>query len=306
MSAVRSVISGTQIRAFVADAQQQIDEHHQTQFPSMPRPFLVTVGGRRYVRLIRRDPSGTYGTPTVSRTYAFLDRTTGAVLRPAGSALDAGPDPIPRGHLFDPLDPSHGRAALTPAGLRRLDDPILDPGMISALRRKYAPATISAKIQPPIASETAEAVADSSWLIMTHHGLPYPSARYPQVVEARASEPGRYISWSGIIGSSGSLLPGYAARPPKNAREREVAQEEAARHRQQTAGSFSRWAEREGPVVKWGNTVISQVGVFHGQSFRETFATEAEAIERERQALANEAIGEGRAPVAVSREVLKR
>jgi hypothetical protein len=58
-----------------------------------------------------------------------------------------------------------------------------------------------------------------------------------------------------------------------------------------------RWAERKGTTVTWGNIV----GQYNGQSFRETFATEAEAIERERQARACEPIGAAREPIAAER-----
>jgi hypothetical protein len=42
----------------------------------------------------------------------------------------------------------------------------------------------------------------------------------------------------------------------------------------------------------------------NGQSFRETFATEAEAVERERQAKACEAIGADLEPKATARQEL--
>ena len=57
-----------------------------------------------------------------------------------------------------------------------------------------------------------------------------------------------------------------------------------------------RWAERTGCTVKWGNIIGSYVG----QEFCEVFKTEADAITRERQALACEPIGKDREPVAVS------
>ena len=61
--------------------------------------------------------------------------------------------------------------------------------------------------------------------------------------------------------------------------------------------TLTRWADREGKTVKWGNMVMG----FRGQEFRETFATEEEAIERERQVKAVEAIGDDRIPVAIER-----
>ena len=60
---------------------------------------------------------------------------------------------------------------------------------------------------------------------------------------------------------------------------------------------LTRWADRTGKTVKWGNNVMG----FRGQEFSETFATEEEAIERERQAKAGEAIGDNRKPIALKR-----
>jgi hypothetical protein len=60
---------------------------------------------------------------------------------------------------------------------------------------------------------------------------------------------------------------------------------------------FQRWARRTGGTVEWGNIIHG----FIGQSFRETFSTEDEAIEREKQAVACEAIGADRLPVALER-----
>lgn len=58
-----------------------------------------------------------------------------------------------------------------------------------------------------------------------------------------------------------------------------------------------RWANRKGTTVEWGNVI----GGYNGQSFRETFATEDEAIERERQAIACESIPNDREPIATER-----
>jgi len=61
-----------------------------------------------------------------------------------------------------------------------------------------------------------------------------------------------------------------------------------------------RWTNRLGNTVEWGNNVMG----FRGQAFRETFNSEEEAIERERQAHAGEAITTARLPVAVTRTQL--
>ena len=60
---------------------------------------------------------------------------------------------------------------------------------------------------------------------------------------------------------------------------------------------LNRWAKRTGTTVEWGNLI----GPFVGQSFRETFSTEDEAIERQRQAKACESIGVDREPIALER-----
>jgi len=62
--------------------------------------------------------------------------------------------------------------------------------------------------------------------------------------------------------------------------------------------TFRRWAERNGKTVKWGNVI----GPYCGQEFTETFTTEKEAKERERQALALEAIGDEKKPIALCRK----
>ena len=72
--------------------------------------------------------------------------------------------------------------------------------------------------------------------------------------------------------------------------------------RTSSGARLARWASRSSTTVEWGNVV----GGFAGQSFSETFATEGEAMERERQALAGEPVGEERAPLAVVRRRLDR
>ena len=64
--------------------------------------------------------------------------------------------------------------------------------------------------------------------------------------------------------------------------------------------TLRRWAKRDGCTVEWGNVV----GGHRGQEFRETFAVKREAIEREKQANAGEAIREDRKPIAIKREQL--
>lgn len=64
---------------------------------------------------------------------------------------------------------------------------------------------------------------------------------------------------------------------------------------------LSRWAKREGKTVSWGNVI----GPYLGQAFEETFATEDEAKERQRQAEACESIGDDRPPVPLKRTDLR-
>ena len=63
---------------------------------------------------------------------------------------------------------------------------------------------------------------------------------------------------------------------------------------------FVRWADRDGKTVRWGNLI----GCYRGQEFEETFSTEAEAVERERQANACEAISDKREPTPIKRAIL--
>ena len=136
------------------------------------------------------------------------------------------------------------------------------------------------------------------YLIVTKDGQPYPSARYPEVVEVDPDRPGQFTLWHGIIGTGGRFVEPYAARPAKNKAEREaVARVYAARMADKERYSLKRWAKRDGTTVDWGNVIAGM----NGQSFREEFATETEAVERERQALAGESIGVDRDPVAIVR-----
>ena len=140
------------------------------------------------------------------------------------------------------------------------------------------------------------------FLIVTDKdGKPYP-AYYPQVVrpyDEDGAEPGTYVSCDpGNIHHVGKLNPGFSARPPKNANERRIVQ--AARDAQEAQDrrfSLQRWTNRDGKTVSWGNIIAGM----SGQAFSETFATEDQAVERERQAKAGEPIRADREPVAVER-----
>jgi hypothetical protein len=137
----------------LADAQQTIDGRVETRFRAgqvvqnaiRANPFPLSglriraeTPGRRYLRLV-----------TGPRVYGFLDLYTGCVLY----AHDAHrPDPVPRGNLLiGGGDPSLGRAALGPFGVRQLDDPAFDPTVLAGLRAKYAPATVPQNFGPPAA-----------------------------------------------------------------------------------------------------------------------------------------------------------
>lgn len=61
-----------------------------------------------------------------------------------------------------------------------------------------------------------------------------------------------------------------------------------------------RWVKRDGLVVTWGNIIEA----YQGQSCRDTMATEADAIERERQANACESLADDREPVPTLRQRL--
>jgi hypothetical protein len=133
------VVSPLQAAAFVADAQHLVDVD-RSRFGNAASASLRPMQGPRYLRIVRE----TAGDPGQRSVFGFIDRTNGCVLRAAGWA---GPDPIPRGNLIDPLDPSHGRYALTPQGIRHLGDPDLavHARMLGKLRAKYAPETLSTR-----------------------------------------------------------------------------------------------------------------------------------------------------------------
>jgi hypothetical protein len=136
------------LKAFVADAQAvcagtlevRFEEGKvltQTKPAKIPAGLITSHLGRRYAHL-----EGHWKTLKgrgALTSYGFVDLDSGCVLYSSGGR----PDPVPRGHLWDPIDPSHGRAALTAQGIARLDDPILDPDVLFALRVKYAFETIT-------------------------------------------------------------------------------------------------------------------------------------------------------------------
>ena len=141
-----------------------------------------------------------------------------------------------------------------------------------------------------------------TWAILLKDGQPYPNDDYTEVVEVRTrGDRTEIVLWSGQIGQAGPLVAPWGVRAPKNAKERKrIADAAAARAYYEPTTALKRWANRAATTVEWGNLV----GGFRGQSFRETFATEADAIERERQATAGESIGVDRAPIALTREDL--
>ena len=136
----------------------------------------------------------------------------------------------------------------------------------------------------------------SQWMIITKDGQ---VDRYPTIGEQL--EDGMIAIGSGMIRVVGQLQPPYVARPPKTRRERKLV-EDAQMAYERSIPKLERWAQRDGCVVCWGNVVMGRCG----QEFRETFATENEARERERQALAGEAIEDDRFPVPVGRERMGR
>jgi hypothetical protein len=138
----KPVVTDLQIFGLVAAAQKLIDDDRAT-LPRLPPISLTLMPGRRYWRVVRQQSDG-HGQRFV---YAFIDLSNGCLLRPAGWKK---PNPIPRGHLFDPIDPSHGRSALTPHGIRYIEDRKLDPLMVDQLRRKYAPETLPAGSSGPL------------------------------------------------------------------------------------------------------------------------------------------------------------
>jgi hypothetical protein len=98
--------STAEIEAPVVDANRRLAQ------AQMPMPGLVVVArfGPRYVHLRLEAPAGGFrGFP-----YGFIDRADGCLL---GVGANARPLDVPYGSLCDPLDHTHGRAALGPLGI---------------------------------------------------------------------------------------------------------------------------------------------------------------------------------------------
>lgn len=83
------------IGTWVARAQRVIDDEWARSKNVGPTPVLsVDPKGRRYVRILRKDrPEHLFGS-----VFAFIDLTTGDVLKPDGWKR---PSPIPRGNVLD-------------------------------------------------------------------------------------------------------------------------------------------------------------------------------------------------------------
>lgn len=92
--------------------------------------------GRRYATLTAVET----GSGRAKFTYGHVDLTNGNILMSAGRF---GPDPIPRGNLFDASDPSGtpGRSCLGAYGVRYLADLMAEPAtaaMVERLRARFA------------------------------------------------------------------------------------------------------------------------------------------------------------------------
>lgn len=138
-----------------------------------------------------------------------------------------------------------------------------------------------------------------TWAVLMENGQPVMEGRRPIIVEV-TDNGARVTHWPGQIGRSATLQAPFGIRGPRNAAERKAV-EDQVRAMDYAPTQLTRWAERAGRTVEWGNVI----GSMRGQSFRETFATEAQAIERVRQALDSEAIDGDRAPVATTREDIR-
>jgi len=78
--------------AWLRRAQAQINDYYAATFPTLLVPTLTVERGKRYVRVIRDEGNS-------RSAFAFVDITTGDVLKPAGWK---GPAKGARGNIYTP------------------------------------------------------------------------------------------------------------------------------------------------------------------------------------------------------------
>lgn len=92
-----------QFVSFLAACQAGCDAYRATNFPTLAKSELVVNQGSRYIRIDDIDRNPKYGQPNEREfnrqsAWAFIDRTTGDVLKPASFKA---PAKGARGNIFD-------------------------------------------------------------------------------------------------------------------------------------------------------------------------------------------------------------
>lgn len=98
------------LKAFLKGAQQIIDDHYKRDLPNLKPSILVTTSGSKYVKVISKAQSGS-GTSA----WAFIDKTTGDVLKPATWNR---PAKHARGNIYDQDNGTRSVSPYGPAYLR--------------------------------------------------------------------------------------------------------------------------------------------------------------------------------------------
>ena len=98
------------LNVFLKGAQQIIDDHYKRDLPNLKPSILVTTSGKKYVKVISKAQSG-----TSTSAWAFIDKTTGDVLKPATWNR---PAKHARGNIFDQDNGTRSVSPYGPAYLR--------------------------------------------------------------------------------------------------------------------------------------------------------------------------------------------
>jgi len=94
---------------FLKGAQKIVDDYwKRSGFRPLMKPTLVPQRGRRYIRIVSKDPSS-------GSAWAFIDITNGDVLKPAGFRTPAR---HARGNIYDQWNGLKAVSAYGPAYLR--------------------------------------------------------------------------------------------------------------------------------------------------------------------------------------------
>lgn len=108
-----------QFASWLSASVMLVQDHHQKSFPTLPAKNLEAEWGTRYVRIV--DVERNTGADAASRPYnrrsawAFIDRTTGDVLKPASFRAPAKHS---RGNIFDDKNGMGSMGPYGPAYLR--------------------------------------------------------------------------------------------------------------------------------------------------------------------------------------------